>query len=140
MLSDESFEGLDLGRRQAVVCAAVCTNEMDVTGVFGAVVFDTSLEVSMGQHADVLEQGQGPVDRGCVHPWDALLDALGDLADADVTVQLQDLCHYGAPLGGHAESAPAQRIEDVVDYHGRAHAGTLAGATSCNSTDRIRIR
>jgi hypothetical protein len=71
---------------------------MDVSWVFGPVVFRAALEVSVADHPDLLQHGQRPVHRRGVHGREPALDPAGHVLRGDVTVGCEHLAEDGLSL------------------------------------------
>jgi hypothetical protein len=97
--ADDPFQRGHLAGREIVLGPAPGAGEVDVAGVLGAVVLGPALEVGVLDHADVLEQGHGPVHRGSVHGGEPALDPAGHVLRGDVAVGAQDLREDGLALG-----------------------------------------
>jgi hypothetical protein len=120
--ADDPFQGGHLASREVVLGAAPGAGEVDVAGVLGAVVLGPALEVGVLDHADVLEQGQGPVHGGRVHRGQTALDPAGHVLRGDVAVCAQDLREDGLALGGDPVAALPEHGHHPPD---RIHAARL---------------
>lgn len=86
------------------------------------VVFLPALSVGVGEDPHFLEQFERPVDGRGVYPGSFGLHSLRYVRGGDVPSAGHDLGHDGAPLLGHAMTAPAQQLEHAVGVRSRGPA------------------
>src|SRR6266540_6798611 len=131
---DQLLEASGFVHRERVLGPAPRACQVDVLAVGSPVVLRAGFQVGMGEHPEVLEDPQGPVDRGGVHARHPLLDPPGDRGGADVPLGGHDLGDDRSPLGRHPESPGPQELEHRIcrcRHGGSQCTARLAGAQSC---------
>jgi hypothetical protein len=100
MSPDDLTEGFRLFHRQVVLRTAPRAGQVDVLDLVGAVVLGPSLEVSVPDHPDLLEHGQGPVHGRGVDRGEAPLDPTGQVLGGDVPVRAEHFLEDHLALRG----------------------------------------
>jgi hypothetical protein len=136
MSPDDLTEGFRLFHRQVVLRTAPRAGQVDVLDLVGAVVLGPSLEVSVPDHPDLLEHGQGPVHGRGVHRGEAPVDPAGHVLRGDVPVGAKHLLQDHLTLRG---DPVASLSEHPRDHRGLVHDPQgSAGALQLQSWGRGR--
>ena len=135
LLPEELVEWLDIAARETQRASAARAGEVDVARFLGPVIFDPTLEVGVGQDAELVEQSQSPVHGGGVASRHALLDLTGERRSAYVPRRRQRLHHDRSPLWGHAQPAQAKLGDDMFRVLLR-HGPRVVAARKCSRAAR----
>ena len=111
LLGDDLLYWLGCGDGQLIRATAALANQMDVIVMSCVVIRGPRFEMSVRQDAHVLEEVEGPIDRGVVDSGEAILDPLHHGLRRDVASGAHDLGDNCAPLRRHAVAPPLQLVE-----------------------------
>jgi hypothetical protein len=120
LLGDDLLYWLSGGNGQLIRATAALANQMDVIVMSCVVIRGPRFEMSVRQHAHVLEEVEGPIDRGVVDSREAIPDPLHKGLRRDVASGSHDLGDDCAPLRRHAVTPLLQLVEYLlrVPLHG----------------------